>query len=270
MWCRNLGHRALEEELRPVVLSPVPANMATPLERQMAETLGLQDQPHWPRLPMEVGSCEQGARCCWRWLARAALEEVAGEPVGHLELAKVVAFLKDEMKAAAELRVWADSCEKELEKAAEQKHELDKLQRVHAEAQEDLQDLRVKLAALTGVQEHHAKLKEDHERLKVSENKLQQEITRLKTEKIMLLDGELAAWRTRAENAEKELMHCVRTKEEHKASSHEMGQQLAKTQRELAAEQERIMQLKAQQDAAAKRRAKRKGHRYKPPIPKYK
>jgi len=255
-WCRTLGGRAFEEELQPAVLSPVSPDQATPLERQMAEALGLQDDDEWRRLPMEVGCCDWGGRCCWRWLARAALEEVAGEPVGHLPLAAVVAHLRDQVRSYVDLRAWADSAELELQHSAIQKEEIDRLRRALAQAQEDVQELRGHAKVSHELQEHHAALKDDYAKMKASEERMREEANRIRAEKVLLMEGDLAAWRLRAENAEKELVQLVQSREEHKASSKNLGRQLAVVQEELTNEQEKLLQYKAQQEAKLRRRVR--------------
>ena len=93
----DFGRRTLEEELREPVLTPIPSTLATPLEKQIGTAIGLKGKGRQvPRLPRDVVSCKHGSTCCWRWLARAALEEVAGTSLASMSLAEGVAQIKEE------------------------------------------------------------------------------------------------------------------------------------------------------------------------------
>merc|ERR1719462_174266 len=118
--------------------------MATPLETQLALSLGVQDSSQYPRLPLEVGACQQGPHCIWRWLARAALEEVSGEALGHLALPQAVAFVKDKIKELDDLREWSKGAHEGLDELKRVEVELKQLHRAHREVQMEAQALRSK------------------------------------------------------------------------------------------------------------------------------
>lgn len=108
------ARRDLEEELEPPPLTPIPvlqANLASALERQVAEALGIPDKQPIPRLPPDTESCRQGGKCCWRWLARAAVDHISGEPTAHAPLPQMVQTLKEEVTFLRTQHVRADVAE---------------------------------------------------------------------------------------------------------------------------------------------------------------
>lgn len=87
----------MEEELGEPVLTRIPNSIATQLEKQVATAIGLRGRARLvPRLPRSVVSCKHGSDCCWRWLARAALEEIWGSSLATLSLAECVKKMKEE------------------------------------------------------------------------------------------------------------------------------------------------------------------------------
>ena len=93
----DFGRRSLEEELAEPVLTPIPNSIATPLEKQIATAIGLKGRGRLvPRLPRSVVSCKHGSDCCWRWLARAALEQIWGSSLASLSLAESVKKIKED------------------------------------------------------------------------------------------------------------------------------------------------------------------------------
>jgi len=271
MWCRSFGARALEEELKPAALAPVPAHMATPLERQFAEVLGIEDEVMFPRLPLEVGSCESVSRCCWRWLTRAALEEISGEPLGHRDIADAVAELRREVSTVGELRAWAEEARIELEQAVVTKQELDELRKTHAETAEEMQALRFKEVEMNRMSQEIRAQQGFFDRMKKSENELREEVARLRAEQVVLVEGDLVAARHRAAQAEKDVQALSKSKEELKVSSDELDVQLALLRREVTNEKEKNVQLKQQYEDAQKhgKQRQRKGSRGRAGVPKF-
>jgi len=252
------GPRALEEELQPTPLTPVPVQQATPLERQLAMALGLEAELHWPRLPLEVGSCEQGGRCCWRWLARAALERVAGVPMSHLGLADMVASLREELQGLKELRSWREQAEDQLEQAEKDKYELDKLRVAHEAAQQELRELRAKEKELVRVQAELAELHDANRQLQGREQCAQRELTALKAEKQVLVEGDLAAARIRAGQAERELTDMMKTKLDHKVLNEDLNRRLLREQKEVEKQKEENARLRREWEAAVKKKPRRR------------
>jgi len=93
----DFGRRCVEEELSEPVLTRIPNSIATQLEKQVATAIGLRGRARLvPRLPRSVVSCKHGSDCCWRWLARAALEEIWGSSLATLSLAECVKKMKED------------------------------------------------------------------------------------------------------------------------------------------------------------------------------
>lgn len=96
----DFGRRSMEEELREPVLTPIPNSLGTPLEKQIATAIGRKGKGRLvPRLPRTAVSCKHGSDCCWRWLARAALEEIWGSSLASLSLAESVTKIKEDRTA---------------------------------------------------------------------------------------------------------------------------------------------------------------------------
>ena len=108
----DLSRRAVEEELQQPVLTPVPNSLATPLEKQIGTAIGLKGRSRIvPRLPRDVVQCLHGQSCCWRWLARAALEQIHGSSLASMSLADGVTLMKEDGPSAAQLLTeWNVSC----------------------------------------------------------------------------------------------------------------------------------------------------------------
>ena len=93
----DFSRRAVEEELQQPVLTPIPNSIATPLERQMGTAIGLKGRNRLvPRLPRDVVHCLHGQNCCWRWLARAAMEEIHCGSLASVSLADGVTMMKED------------------------------------------------------------------------------------------------------------------------------------------------------------------------------
>jgi len=257
-WYRSYGPRAYEEELQPAPLSPVPIHEATPLEQQLAYALGLEEETHWPRLPMEVGSCEQGGRCCWRWLARAALERAAGAPMSHLNLAEMVAHVRSELASLAELRKWQVMAEEELEQAAKDRQEASRLRMAFSSTEAELREVRNREAALLRVQAENTDLQDANRELKVREQRMQRELMDLQAEKQLLIEGDLAAAKTRAGQAEKELTEAFKTKLDHKVLNEDLNRQLLRERRELERQKEENARLRQEWEAAVRKKTRRR------------
>lgn len=197
----NTG-QALEEELEPPPLSPVPVGLATKLEMQLAQVLGLGDQQVVPRLPRNVAACSHGSRCCWRWLARAALEQVAGLPAEHLGLSQMVAGLRDELDF---LRRERKARNDDKERAENAEANLAMLQNAHTTVERELHGLRPLQNELIRLQTEAAELRVNNGRLEAQEEAALREVARLKNEQAMAVESGVAAAALRAETLEREL-----------------------------------------------------------------
>lgn len=247
----DLG-RALEEELHPRPLAPVSATEATPLERQVAAALGVDGEPYWPRLPLEVGCCEQGGRCCWRWLARAALEQVAGMSMGqHEALADMIAALRTDLSELAELRELQKAANVELTQAAFEKQQQEKLQFTHASLEKDLCAASARLEELDEVRSERDALRKEVTQLRISEEQLRQHSTSLEIEHRKVVEGDLAAARHRALEAEKEIAKVSRSRLDQQAANVDLNQQIENIRRELAAKMKENDELRQEWQKSA-------------------
>eukprot|EP00405_Crypthecodinium_cohnii_P037813 CAMPEP_0206539616 /NCGR_PEP_ID=MMETSP0325_2-20121206/8529_1 /ASSEMBLY_ACC=CAM_ASM_000347 /TAXON_ID=2866 /ORGANISM="Crypthecodinium cohnii, Strain Seligo" /LENGTH=350 /DNA_ID=CAMNT_0054037209 /DNA_START=233 /DNA_END=1281 /DNA_ORIENTATION=+ len=74
-----------------------PPELATDLELRLASALGLRKCRHIPGLPENATICENPENCLWRFLARAAIEHIAGEGSPDLELPALIAKVQTEL-----------------------------------------------------------------------------------------------------------------------------------------------------------------------------
>jgi len=257
-WCKSYGRRAFEEELRPTPLGPVAAHMATPLEQQLAKVLGVEDQSHWPRLPMEVGSCEQGGSCCWRWLARAAMEQAAGEPMSHLVLADMVSTVRGYMKELQELRSWSGEVQTELSQAVTDRHEIDRMRLELTDCRSELVRLKVNDGQLHKLEGEHGKLEEDYSKLKMQEDHLRKQHQILQADHKFMVEGDLAAARHRADQAENELTKSVTNRVQSQVMTEDVNRQLARAMKELQAQKVENGRLREEWEKAVRPKGTRK------------
>eukprot|EP00929_Paragymnodinium_shiwhaense_P015114 TRINITY_DN123135_c0_g1_i1.p1 TRINITY_DN123135_c0_g1~~TRINITY_DN123135_c0_g1_i1.p1 ORF type:complete len:424 (+),score=88.38 TRINITY_DN123135_c0_g1_i1:167-1438(+) len=222
---------AIEEELHGHVLTPIPAALATPLERRVAEVLGLADEPDYPRLPLDTEACAHGGRCCWRWLARAALEEVGGELLAkrcaaegltRLELCELVSMLREEFAVAHVLK-------ERLLVSEEQKATL---QVELAEARQAAQAAQHGLTELGKLQEQirdqrleNIELQTANARLRSAEHRLEREVAIARGDTQKMLDREVGPLKARYQDAELKLMRSQLEVEEGQRRCSQMAEE---------------------------------------------
>eukprot|EP00933_Yihiella_yeosuensis_P036151 TRINITY_DN2986_c0_g1_i1.p1 TRINITY_DN2986_c0_g1~~TRINITY_DN2986_c0_g1_i1.p1 ORF type:complete len:419 (-),score=63.89 TRINITY_DN2986_c0_g1_i1:432-1688(-) len=198
----DLARRAIEEELREPNLTPVPAAMATPLERQVANAIGLHGSATFPRLPRDVESCNSGGRCCWRWLARAAIEEVSGTSTTHLNLREAVPTLREEIK---QLRADFTSAEMQRRRAENAEEKIGKLEEANALLMKEVKEFR-SLERETGrLQTECHDLKSATGRMDAVMTAQSKEIVKLKSEMEYQIEQATTSLQARAEQAERAL-----------------------------------------------------------------
>lgn len=208
-------------------MAPVPANLATPIERQLAKAIGITGKQVVPRLPRDVEKCNLGGRCCWRWLARAALEEVCGTCTTHLTLAETVGSIRDELK---ELRGERGLADKEHCRAMQAEAELCVLRESHRIAMNEVKEFRAVERETGRLQVEIVEVRSANGRLEATIEAQSSKIAKLQTQHHALLEVETADLRARAERAEQELMKANVLQED--------------LQRRLAEAEQRIRQLK--------------------------
>lgn len=207
------ARRALEEELREPILTPVPLSLATPLEKQVAAAIGIKgkkDGPQIPRLPRDVEACKQGSRCCWRWLARAALEEVSGQSLQMMSLGDAVSSLKVELQALRHERGQAETHRMRAQQADD---ELVVLRDALAHAKKDSNDFR-------GLERERGRLQAESAELRTTNGRLEAQLDahrthneRLVAEMRSAVDAETAVLRARLEEVEKQLVKAQLSEE---------------------------------------------------------
>lgn len=238
----------------------MPLELATPLERQFSAVLGLTERMQALKLPAEVEACPRGGRCCWRWLARAAVEQVGGVGTAHLGLAEAVRALREEL---ARLRAEGGEREEALARAGRDAEAAAGLRELCASAESELRGLR-------GVQDELGRVQVENEHLRTAngrhvntERGLEKVVACLQSQHRVLLEGDLAAARRRAEAAEQRLLESDLQRES-------LAQRLARTEAELEAEKVKVAMLHRAAEAKAKAKrsagAKRQGSEGRAPV----
>jgi hypothetical protein len=192
---------ALEEELWEPPLAPVPVALATPLERRMADVLQI-NGGDVPRLPHCVQACQQGNQCCWRWLARAALEQVAGGSLSHLSLGEAVATLRDELEVLRCERTENEGWKARAERAED---ELTAMRGAYENAQREVTRLHEVEKQSARLQSECAELRVLNGRLAAQEESALKDIAKLKQELQTAADRRLAEAQRATEALRQEL-----------------------------------------------------------------
>lgn len=242
-----------DEEIQHPPLSPIVAEVATPLERQFATALGIEGSSQWVRLPSEVEACRHGGRCCWRWLARGVTDQIAG-PTGstnHMVLGEAVQKLRSELRAH---RSHDQERKEALARAAADGEELSALKEKYAAAVVKLQEFRHVSSELGHAQQENDDLRAANARLTSNERGLDKLVSSLQAQQRVLVEGDLVVLRRRAEEAERSLKDSERAKDE-------LSRRLSRVEGELHANRandERIRMLADAKAKAAKAKSKSK------------
>eukprot|EP00927_Polykrikos_kofoidii_P069560 TRINITY_DN65084_c0_g1_i1.p1 TRINITY_DN65084_c0_g1~~TRINITY_DN65084_c0_g1_i1.p1 ORF type:complete len:316 (-),score=37.81 TRINITY_DN65084_c0_g1_i1:175-1122(-) len=128
------------------------ANVEPPMALRIAEALGIVDEVGIARIPADVQACSSGSRCCWRWLARAALEHVGGSFLStsmgrrHASLSELVSLLKAEVSSVNKKSDALEECQNQIARDAEKLAVLKQLDRVNDTEIAELQSIRKELA----------------------------------------------------------------------------------------------------------------------------
>jgi len=260
----DLGRRALEEEILEPILAPVPWSLATPLEKQLAAVIGTKGkQCTVPRLPRDVDGCKTGGRCCWRWLARAALQEVSGISLTNRSLAEFVPSMKKEVQDLREEHGQAETYRMRFMQAEDalisMRTELEKTKL-------EVKDIR-SLERETGrVQEESAELRALSGKLEAQLAREKHEVSKLQEEMRERIDAETAPLRARAEEAEKALVKAQAEADEFQKRLLERDKQLqsTKTKTATASAKPKLSAAEMHRQRAARRAAlKKKANRKK-------
>lgn len=176
----------------------MPGHLSTSLERQFAAALGLSGK-YVLRLPLEASACSQTAGCLWRWLARAAVEEVTCTASQSTGFPKVVANARAEfarLSAEEGLRKTMASQIKQDEA------EIESLRAELTDARAELHVPRDTHAEVVRAQADNEVLRADNARHLSTARGLEKVAAAQQMQNRSLIDGDLAAMRRRAEEAE--------------------------------------------------------------------
>mmetsp|Transcript_98149 Transcript_98149/g.246112 ORF Transcript_98149/g.246112 Transcript_98149/m.246112 type:complete len:321 (+) Transcript_98149:54-1016(+) len=240
----------LEDEVHPPPLTELPWHLATPLERQFAKAVGMPEGSAALRLPSEVEACKLGGRCCWRWLARAAMERSFDSPVSHLglgdavrEVRRDVKYMRDNFNAGKELTSVRLQAQKDAERLTA--------------ASNRLQVLETEVRELRETEDRYAKLilekeelQADNERHMATKRGLEKVVACLQSQQRSLIEGDLATAKCRAEEAEAKLARIELEREQ-------FTRQLASDVQEMDLQKATIARLHKQAEA---RRVRRKSN----------
>lgn len=202
-------------------------------------------------LPSHVDTCDQGERCCWRWLAHAVLKEASW-------LKEDLDSVREEHSAYVGERV---KVEHDIEAFAELRGAHAQMQREFSEARADACELRRELSAIRTAHAHKA----------AREKELERELARTEEERLRTADRE-AAERTRAEEAENLLAKARAAAEEWKEKLLRMEGLEAQTDaelRDLRTQRDTLRREKEELEAKRKKKGgKRTGSKGPPGSPR--
>jgi len=183
------------------------------------------------------------------------VEQVGGSGTTRLGLAEAVQRLREEL---ARLRVLESERAEAQTASSRTSQALEQLQELYSAAEAELHGLRGLQDELGRVQVENEHLRTTNGRLVNNERGLEKVVSCLQSQHRVLLEGDLAAARQRAEAAEQKL----RESELHRDN---LAQRLARAEAELEAEKVRVLMLcrsaeakpKAKRPAGAKRQSSR-------------
>lgn len=200
--------------------------------------LGVHGASMVQRLPHEVEGCPAGPNCCWRWLARGALEQVSGCSTSQLGLPQMVSNLREELRF---LRAEKDTATAERERAEAAEAAVVALKK-------ELQAANKELDKLRGVQKACSKLEAEYWALEASDCQHQGAVKQLEAE-VEKLRGEKEALREKeAESHTKQQVTSNRLKEAKSAHA-----ELAKRIQEVVLDKVLLEQRQGDQDTARKK-----------------
>mmetsp|Transcript_61926 Transcript_61926/g.119373 ORF Transcript_61926/g.119373 Transcript_61926/m.119373 type:complete len:279 (-) Transcript_61926:373-1209(-) len=214
-------------------------NAGLPSTTKLPAELGLAGR-RLVSLPHNVGGCDQGERCCWRWLAHSVLEEAAG--------------LKEELDAVRKEQ--GDR----LAERAKVEHDVEahaELRGTHAEVQRELSGTRVQIGEL---RQERAAMRAEIATKAAREVELEREIARAEDDKLRTSEREAAANR-RAQESEAILARTQATLEEFRKqiSQQEIAQAHAAVQ--LAQVIKERDELQREREVAAEARRRKRNQR---------
>mmetsp|Transcript_124551 Transcript_124551/g.346791 ORF Transcript_124551/g.346791 Transcript_124551/m.346791 type:complete len:317 (-) Transcript_124551:81-1031(-) len=191
-------------------------------------------------LPSHVDTCDQGERCCWRWLAHAVLKEASW-------LKEDLDSVREEHSAYVGERA---KVEHDIEAFAELRGAHAQLQREFHEVRADACELRRELSSIRIAHAHKA----------AREKELERDLARTEEERVRTAEREADAKR-RADEAESLLTQARAEAEELKAKLRRMQGLEAETDiqlRELRTERDELLREKEEAELKRKKRASKR------------
>lgn len=165
------------------------------------------------------------------------------EPIRHLSLPEAIGRLCEERQELAEIRAWSDAAQDQINEGSFHKQELDVVRLSYANAEEEIKELRARLADDVKMRREIDELHEDNVQLKAREQQLQKEVTNLASQRRVLIEGDLAAAKARADQAEQELTKSVEAKLEQRYLAEDLGRRLNTAQTEIDRLQKEVVSL---------------------------
>jgi len=226
--------------ISPVGLpSTAKSNAGLPSATKLPAELGLAGR-RLVNLPSNIDTCDQGERCCWRWLAHSVLKEAS--------------WLKEELDA-----VRKDQGER-LAERAKVEHDAEahaELRGAHAEVQRELIEARAEICEL---RRERAAMRTENATKAAREVELEREIARAEDDKLRTCDREAAAYR-RAQDSEALLARTRVTVEELRKQLAQAEVAQAHAAAQLAQVTKELNEMQREREATAEARRKKRNER---------
>jgi len=210
----------------PPPMATISLEQATPLERNFAVVLGMSKQGRALKLPQDVEMCSKGNRCCWRWLARGVVEQVSSGTTSGQGLTEAVSSLGTEL---SKLRKDSEECSKTKLRCERDASLLCQLQERLKDMENELHDLRCVRDKLDVIKQENDSLRTAKDKHASSERGLEKVVSCLQAQHRILVEGDVAAMRQRAETSERLLKESEKMREE-------LGKRCARAEAELQAQ----------------------------------
>jgi len=212
-------HFLLDDELsamasmaaEPPPMATISLEQATPLERSFSAVLGMTKQGRALKLPQDVEICPRGNRCCWRWLARGVVEQVSSGTTNGQGLTEAISSLSQELtKSRTDAKDYLEAkiqCENETRLFRQ-------LQERQREMDHELQDLRCVREKLDITKQENDSLRIATDKHASTERGLEKVVSCLQAQNRVLIDGDVAAMRQRADTSERLLRESEKMRED--------------------------------------------------------
>jgi len=195
----------------PPPMATISLEQATPLERGFSTVLGMTKQGRALKLPPDVEMCPKGNRCCWRWLARGVVEQVSSGTTNGQGLTEAISSLSQEL---TQLRTDAKHCLEAKIQCENETRLFRQLQERQREMDHELQDLRCVREKLDITKQENDSLRIATDKHASTERGLEKVVSCLQAQNRVLIDGDVAAMRQRADTSERLLRESEKMRED--------------------------------------------------------